>query len=225
MRAARLFNLLTLLFLGLTAVVALWYAGILIAPDSFLNPLRPLPQIVIVTPTPVGTPTQTRPPTWTPSPTAPTPTPRPSATPSATSTRRPTRTPLPTSTPTPSITPTPTEDVCKTLKLLGPPPGQKFFQYDTPILTWTFGRALAPDEHFDVLIDPPGASRGSVGWADEADPKNKNCGAFCQYRIGLEGIYSGGTFYWTVEIIRVNRDRKVLGTVCPAPEPYMFIWP
>jgi len=220
-RAARLFNLLTLLFLGLTAVVALWYAGILVAPDSFLNPLRPLPQIVIVTPTPVSTPTQTRPPTWTPSPTAPTPTPRSSATPSATSTPRPTRTPLPTSTPTPTITPTPTEDVCKTLKLLGPPPGQRFLQYDTPTLTWTFGRALATNEHFDVLLDPPGVGMGSIAWADEANPKNKNCGAYCEYTFGLSS-YSGGRFNWTIAIIRTDKDRKVTGTVCEAPAPYFF---
>lgn len=226
MSGARLFDRLALIFLALTGVVAAWYAVIFVAPESILNPLAPRSQIiVVVTPTPNMTPTQTRPPTWTPTPTLPEATERPTGTPTPTSTPRPTRTPAPTSTPTPSVTPTATEDVCKTLKLLGPPPGQKFFQYDTPTLTWTFGRPLNPDEHFDMLLDPPGAGIGSIAWADEADPKNKNCGAFCQYTIGLNGIYSGGKFFWTVAVLRVSKDRKVLGTVCPAPDPYLFTWP
>jgi len=228
-RAVRLLNTLTLVFLVLTGVVAVWYALIFIAPGSFFNPLRPPgepgTQVVVVTPTPIGTPTNTRPPTWTPSPTAPTPTPRPSMTVTHTSTPRPTRTPKPTNTPTPTITPTPTEDVCKTLALLNPPPGFKYFQYDSPNLTWRFGRPLAANEHFDVLIDPPGAGMGSIAWADEADPKNKDCTSFCIYTIGLNGVYSGGTFYWTIEIIRTDKDRKVLGTVCQAPPPYPFVWP
>jgi hypothetical protein len=229
LRAARLLNRVTLIFLVLTGLVAVWYLLIFIAPYSFFNPMRPPelpPQVVVVLPTPIGTPTSTRPPTWTPSPTAPTPTPRPSGTATPTNTLRPTRTPKPTNTPTPTITPTPTEDVCKTLALLGPPPGQKFFQYDAPILTWRFDRPLTPNEHFDVLVDPPGAGMGSVGWADEADPKNKDCSAsYCTYTIGLNGVYSGGTFYWTIEIIRTDKDRKVLGTVCKAPPPYLFVWP
>lgn len=221
MRAARLLNRLTLVFLGLTGLVAVWYAAIFIAPDSALNPLRPPPLIVIVTPTPIGTPTQTRPPTWTPSPTQPSVTPRPTSTVTRTSTPRPTRTPLPTQTPTPSITPTATQNVCTTLKLLGPPPGQRFLQYDTPTLTWTFGRPLDANEHFDVLLDPPGTGIGSIAWADEADPKNKNCGAYCMYTVGLSA-YSGGKFFWTIAIIRTNNNRQVTGTVCEAPPPYFF---
>jgi len=223
-RGARLFDRLTLVFLALTGVVAAVYALIFII-DPF-GPLR-VPQVVIVTPT-LGTPTQTRPPTWTPSPTLPDPTRRPTSTPSRTSTPRPTRTPLPTDTPTPTLTPTAsatTEDVCASFKLLGPPPGQKFNQYDVPVLTWTFGRALGADEHYDVLLDPPGAGIGSIGWADEVDPKNKNCGAFCQYQVGLNGVYSGGNFFWTIEIIRVDKNRKVVGTVCKRPDPYLFLWP
>ena len=223
MRGARLFNTLTLVFLALAGVVAAWYAVIFITP-TVLNPFPPGLQVVVVTPTPIGTPTQTRPATWTPSPTLGEPTRRPTSTPTITRTPRPTRTPPPTDTPTPSITPSPTEDVCKTLELLGPPPGQKFFQYDTPVLVWTFGRPLAPGEHFDLLLDPPGAGQGSIAWADEVDPKNKNCSPFCEYQIGLNGIYSGGRFSWTVAIIRA-RDRQVTGTVCDAPSPYFFLWP
>lgn len=223
MRGARLLNRLTLVFFGLTGLVAIWYALIFVAPDSILNPLRARgePVVVIVTPTPIGTPTQTRPPTWTPSPTAPTPTPRPTGTATNTSTPRPTRTPLPTSTPTPTVTPTPTEDLCKTFKLLGPPPGARFLQYDTPTFTWTFGRPLAPNEHYDVLLDPPGTGMGSIAWADEADPKNKDCTSYCQYTVGLSA-YSGGRFMWTIGILRVDKNRKVTGTVCPSPPPYFF---
>ncbi len=220
MRAAR-FNTLTTVFLVLTGVLALVYAVIFIA-----NPFgAQSTQIIIVTPTPIGTPTQTRPPTWTPTATfAPT-EPRPTSTSTLTRTPRPTRTPLPTDTPTPTISPTPTQDICASLKLLGPPPGQKFFQYDVPVLVWTFDRALGPGEHFDLLLDPPGAGMGSIAWADEADPKNKQCSPFCEYQIGLNGVYSGGRFMWTVAIIRADANRKVLGTVCSAPDPYFFLWP
>lgn len=215
-RGAQTFNTLTLVFLGLTVVMAAAYAIIFVTGP---------PEVVVVTPTPIGTPTGTRPPTWTPTvPPSPTST-RPTPTRTPTRTPRPTRTPLPTDTPTPSITPTPTEDVCKTLELLGPPPGQKFFQYDTAVLVWSFGRPLQPNEHFDLLLDPPGAGEGSIAWADEADPKNKNCSPFCEYTVALNGVYSGGRFQWTVAVIRASADRKVLGTVCSAPEPYFFLWP
>lgn len=220
MRAARLFNTLTLLFLALTGVLAVAYAVIFIAASAGAGPA----QVIIVTPT-VGTPTETRPPTWTPTATLAPTDPRPTSTPSSTRTLRPTRTPLPTDTPTPTVTPTPTEDICATLKLLGPPPGQKFFQYDVPVLVWSFDRPLAPNEHFDLLLDPPGAGMGSIAWADEADPKNKQCSPFCEFQVGLNGVYSGGRFLWTVAIIRVDADRRVLGTVCSAPEPYFFMWP
>ena len=222
MRGAQTFNTLTMVFLGLTVVIAAAYA-ILFVAGPIGGPLTP--EIVVVTPTPIGTLTVTRPPTWTPTvPPSPTST-RPTPTHTPTRTPRPTRTPLPTDTPTPSVTPTPTEDVCKTLELLGPPPGQKFFQYDVPVLVWTFGRPLQPNEHFDLLLDPPGAGEGSIAWADEAEPKNKNCSPFCEYQVGLNGVYSGGRFLWTVAVIRAGADRRVLGTVCSAPEPYFFLWP
>ncbi|HEY4691741.1 MAG TPA: hypothetical protein VIK33_20705 [Anaerolineae bacterium] len=222
MRAAQLLNTLTLVFLALSGVAAVMFTVIF-----FANTPPAEPQLIIVTATPNGTPTETRPPTWTPTATfAPT-SPRPTATRTQTRTPRPTRTPLPTDTPTPTITPTPTEDVCKTLRLIGPPPGQKFFQYDTPILVWTFGRPLNPDEHFDLLLDPPGAGMGSIAWADEANPADKNCTdspGYCEYQVGLNGVYSGGRFMWTVAIIRASQG-KVLGTVCAAPEPFFFMWP
>ncbi len=225
MRATRLFNTLTTVLLVLTGAVAVWYAAIFVAPDSFLNPSGLIAQVtIVVTPTPIGTPTETRPPTWTPTATLAPPTSRPTSTTAPTRTPRPTRTPQPTDTPTPSDTPTPTEDVCKTLQLLGPPPGQKFFQYDVPALVWTFGRPLGPGEHFDLLLDPPGAGQSSIAWADEADPKNKNCSPFCEYQVGLNGVYSGGRFLWTVAIVRAQGN-QVTGTVCPAPDPYFFLWP
>jgi hypothetical protein len=226
-RSARLLDTLTLVFLVLTGLIAAWYAIIFVAPN-FLNPFPPSanPQVIIVTPT-LGTPTQTRPPTWTPSPTLGEATRRPSATPSRTGTRRPTRTPLPTDTPTPTQTPTPTEDVCASLALLGPPPGQKFFQYDVPALTWTFDRPLAPNEHFDLMLDPPGLGMSSIAWADEANTANKDCSdspGYCVHEIGLNGVYSGGRFLWTVSIIRTDNNRRVLGTVCSTPDPFFFDW-
>lgn len=225
MRSARLLNGLSTTFIVLTGVLAASYALIFI-----LNPfsVQGSPLTVVVTPTPIGTPTPTDPPTWTPTSSPAPSTPRPSNTPTRTSTPRPTRTSLPTDTPTPSITPTPTEDVCKSLKLLGPPPGQKYNQYDTPFLVWTFGRPLNPDEHFDLLLDPPGAGQESIGWPDETNSANKDCSdspGYCEYQVGLNGVYSGGRFMWTVAILRAGADRRVLGTVCAAPDPYFFQWP
>jgi len=220
--ATRMFNTLTMVFLALTGVVAAAYAVLFIVTTPSGGP-----QVVVVTPT-AGTPTETRPPTWTPTATfAPT-SPRPTHTPTQTRTPRPTRTPLPTDTPTPTLTPTPTEDVCKSLRLLGPPPGQKFFQYDVPALTWSFGRPLAPNEHYDLLLDPPGAPQGSIAWADEAISANKDCSdspGYCTYEVGLNGVYNGGRFLWTVAIIRADANRRVLGTVCAAPDPFFFQWP
>lgn len=227
MRSERLLNSLTLVFMTLTGIIAAYYVLTFIWPTNPLNPFAPPDQqlVLIVTPTPQGTPTFTPPPTWTITPTAPTPTTRPTSTTRPTITPRPTRTPLPTETETPTETPTATEDICSSLELLGPPPGQKFFQYDIVSLTWKFGRPLEPNEHFDVLLDPPGAGQGSIAWADKSNPANKNCGAFCEYQTGLNGIYSGGRFMWTIAIVRANANDQVTGTVCPAPEPFFFTWP
>src|SRR5512143_1690574 len=150
----RLFNTLALLLLGLTIFMILCYGTIFVLPTVPFNPFPPYSQVLsTIAPTPTVAPTL--PPTWTPTPTT-------SRTP------RPTRTPLPTDTPTPSVTPTATEDLCKSLVLLGPPPAQKYNQYDIPTLVWKFGRVLGPTEHWDVLLDPPGSGQGSIGWADRA---------------------------------------------------------
>ena len=220
---SHLLDNLTLGFLALSIFMILCYLLIFLMPDIPFNPWKPYVQALsTIAPTP--TPLPTLPPTWTPTP-APTikPTaPRATMTPIPTRTLRPTRTPLPTDTPTPTVTPTPTEDACKSLKLLGPPPATHYGPYDPVTLTWTFNRALGPDEHFDVLLDPPGSGMGSIGWADVSDPKNKNCGAYCQFTFGTAGIYPGGKFLWTIGIIRTNKDGKVTGQVCPAPDPYFF---
>jgi hypothetical protein len=82
---ARLFNTLTLVFLGLTGLVTLWYVVIFIAPTA-LNPFPPIG----VASAPTDTPTATPPRTLTP-----------------TSTVRPTNTPTSTPTPSPTLTATP----------------------------------------------------------------------------------------------------------------------
>ncbi len=220
---SRLLDRLTLLLLGLTIFALLFFGVILIAPGVFFNPFPPY-SLALSTLAPTPTIAPTLPATWTPTPAvtfAPTPT-RATATPTPTRTPRPTRTPLPTETSTPTVTPTATEDMCKSLKLLGPPPGQHYAQYDPVTVTWVFGRALAADEHFDVLLDPPGSGMSSVGWADVTDPKNKNCGAFCEFQIGIWGIYPGGRFNWTIGLVRVNKEGKVVANVCPPPDPYFF---
>jgi hypothetical protein len=214
---------LTLLLLGLTIFTVLFCAWILINPDVAFNPFKPY-TLALSTLAPTPTVAPTLPATWTATPAvtyAPTPT-RPTLTATPTRTLRPTRTPLPTETPTPTVTPTATEDMCKTLKLLGPPPAQHYAQYDPVTVTWVFGRALAANEHFDVLLDPPGSGMASIGWADEANPKNKNCGAFCEFQFGVWGIYPGGRFNWTIGLIRVDKAGKVVANVCPPPDPYFF---
>jgi hypothetical protein len=217
-------NALSTLFLGLTIVITLYYLAVILFPGAGFNPFRPRPtevaQIVIATPTPteqISTFTPTPEIIYTPTPT------RAPLTPTPTRTQRPTRTPLPTETSTPSITPTPTEDMCKTLKLLGPPIGTKYFQYDIVTLAWTFGRPLAPGEHFDVLLDPPAAGMGSIGWADVTNPKNKNCGQYCQYDVGINGIYPGGRFIWTIGLIKEGKKPGDKTTqVCPSPAAFYF---
>ncbi|HTP06965.1 MAG TPA: hypothetical protein VMP08_01850 [Anaerolineae bacterium] len=220
---ASLFNTLTLLLLGLTIFMILCYGTIFFLPSVIFNPFPPYTQVLsTIAPTPTIAPTL--PLTWTPTPAEtikPSPT-RPSVTPTPSRTPRPTRTPLPTDTPTPSITPTPTEDLCKSLVLLGPPPAQKYNQYDVPTLVWKFGRVLGPNEHWDVLLDPPGSGMGSVGWADRTDPKNKDCTTYCEFPVAVYQIYPGGRFNWTVELIRTDNKDKVLGVVCPRPPTFFF---
>jgi hypothetical protein len=221
---ARLFDRLALAFLGLSIFMLLCYGTIFIVPTVFFNPFQPY-TVAMSTYAPTQAPKPTLPATWTPTPAVtykPTAT-RPTTTATPSRTPRPTRTPLPTDTPTPSVTPTPTEDLCKTLVLLGPPPAQKYNQYDVPKLVWKFGRVLGPNEHFDVLLDPPGSGMGSVGWADREDPKNKDCTTYCELPVAVYNIYPGGRYNWTVAVIRADgKTDKVLGTVCPAPPVFFF---
>jgi hypothetical protein len=225
-RSSRLLDTLSLILLSLTILVGLYYLVIFFAPNIGLNPFAPIQIAEVVLPT-IGTPTATYPPTWTPTPTSLPITLRPTNTPGPTPTPRPTRTPLPTETPTPTITPTPSPDLCSTLKLLGPPPGQRYNQYDNAELNWSFGRPLTAFEHFDILVGPPNRAgeptgMSSVAWGDEADPGNKNCTSYCTYTLAL-GDYRGGHTDWSVVVIRADKDRKVLGTICPAPAPYYFV--
>jgi hypothetical protein len=220
---ASLFNTLALILLGLTIFMILCYGTIFFLPTVVFNPFKPYTQ-VLSTVAPLPTAVPTLPSTWTPTPAQtikPSPT-RPSVTPVATHTPRPTRTPLPTDTPTPSITPTPTEDLCKSLVLLGPPPAQKYFQYDVPTLVWKFGRPLQPTEHWDVLLDPPGGGMRSIAWADRSDPKNKDCTTYCELPVAINEIYPGGRFNWTIELIRTDIKDRVLSVVCSRPAPFFF---
>jgi hypothetical protein len=216
------YNQLALLFLGLTIFMLVCYGMIFLAPGVFFNPFPPYTVVALSTIAPTPTLGPTLPPTWTPTPRVtipPSPT-RPTSTAQPTRTRPPTRTPLPTETPTPSITPTPTEDLCKSLVLLGPPPATKYNQYDIVTLVWKFGRPLGPDEHFDVLLDPPGSGMSSIAWAD-SDPAKRDCTTYCEHSFGVADIYPGGRFLWTIEVIRQSRNGAIT-TVCKAPTPYFF---
>ncbi len=103
----RLFNMLTIVMLGLTVLTLACYLIIAINPNIPLNPFPPGTQVALLvlpsaTPTPEG---QNAPPTWTPTATPTiTPTPPPTFTPTSTSTPEPTGTPKPTKTPTPRVT-------------------------------------------------------------------------------------------------------------------------
>ncbi len=105
----RLFNILTLVMLGLTVVTLLCFASIAINPYLPFNPFPPPENAFIVaTNTPTATPTHVPAATWTPT-TTPTITPTPPAsfTPTLTPTPGPTGTPAPTATLVPTVTPTP----------------------------------------------------------------------------------------------------------------------
>ncbi|MGC9521840.1 MAG: hypothetical protein ACP5HG_08170 [Anaerolineae bacterium] len=108
----RVFNLLSLVVLGLTVLTLICYITIAINPYIPWNPFPPEPgSFVVATATPTSTPTETPAATWTPTatPTV-TPTPPPSFTPTITPTPEPTTpppTPEPTETPTPRVTRSP----------------------------------------------------------------------------------------------------------------------
>lgn len=103
----RLFNVLTLVVLGLTVITFVCFASIAINPFLPFNPFPPQ-EYIVATPSPTPTPTHVPAATWTPT-TTPTitPTPPPSFTPTPTPTPGPTGTPAPTATLIPTMTPTP----------------------------------------------------------------------------------------------------------------------
>lgn len=109
-RRERIFNILTLVMLGLTLLVIVYYSIIALNPRTPLNLLPPGTRVALLvrptaTPTPLG---GDAPPTWTPTstPTV-TPTPPPTFTPTITPTPEPTVTVRPTRTPTPRVTRSP----------------------------------------------------------------------------------------------------------------------
>lgn len=140
-QGGRVYNLLSLVILGLTGIMLLCYLAIAVNPYSRLNPFPPQVQerLIVATETPPVTPSRTLPATWTPTATATaTPTPPPSFTPTTTPTPAPTRTLDPTEepptpepdTPTPTITPRVTRS---------PHPFSYELRYETPYYgcAWT----------------------------------------------------------------------------------------
>ena len=113
-RGLRVLNVLSLVVVGLAALILLWYLVLLVNPSGFYNPFAPQQPtetvlVVVVSPTPTDTPVP--PPTWTPTSTptmGPTSSPPPSRTPTKTPTVTPTWPPTPSPTPTPTATLTPT---------------------------------------------------------------------------------------------------------------------
>lgn len=212
-----------------------YYSIIFAIPNSPINPFGPIEiptaastatpdqtliaNIPAVTALPTATDTAipTAPPTVTPSPTKPAPTI--TGTLALTQSLTTTRTPVGKATPT--ITPTP--DICSTLKLLAPRNGQHYNQNDTANLTWTFGRPLESNEHFNVLLDPPGQGIGSIAWADENQPQLKNCATRCIYELAL-GRYPGGRFNWTIGVIIGDANHQVVAQVCKPPDPFNFTY-
>ena len=86
-RGLRVLNVLSLVVVGLAALILLWYLVLLVNPSGFYNPFAPQQPtetvlVVVVSPTPTDTPVP--PPTWTPTSTptmGPTSSPPPSRTP------------------------------------------------------------------------------------------------------------------------------------------------
>lgn len=109
----RLFSILSLVMLAMTAITLGYYILIAINPYLSINPFPPSrqQQVIMATPTPTPTATRELAATWTPTLTptvTPTWPPRPPTfTPTITPTPGPTSTPVPTATETPTITPTP----------------------------------------------------------------------------------------------------------------------
>lgn len=112
----KIFNLLAVLFLGLTGVLTLAYLVVLVNPYVPYNPFPPshIRAWAELSPTPTATFTPLLPPTWTPTPTGTaTPIPSPTATRTPTPTPSPTPTWPPTPTPTPRVTRAPYPFTCE----------------------------------------------------------------------------------------------------------------
>jgi len=153
MQRDRLFNVLSLLMLGLTVLLLVYYILLAVNPQSALNPFPPLLRTVkiVATPTPVDTPTRLPISTWTPTATPTiTPTPPPSFTP--TITPSPTAVP-PTATPKPpTLTLTPTPRVTR-----APYPFTFELAYETPLYgcSWMGVAGLVQDLDGHALKDYP----------------------------------------------------------------------
>jgi hypothetical protein len=237
MKRDQIYNRLAALILISAGVCLVYYSIVFVAPASLLNPFSPIeiptaastatPAEIAIADTPTSLPTATNTatptklPTATASPTQPAPTI--TVTLSLTQSQTATRAPRPTRTATSTPTITPTPDICTTLKLIAPHIGQHYNQNETAELTWTFGRALEQDEHFNVLLDPPGQGIGSIAWADEDQPQLKNCVTRCIYQLGL-GRYPGGRFNWTIGVIKGGANHQVAAQVCKPPEPFNFTY-
>lgn len=146
----RIFNVLSLVMLGLTAILLLYYISIAINPFLPFNPFPPerVASYTVATETPTPTPINTPVPTWTPTntPTI-TPTPPPSFTPTITPTPEPTS-PPPTRTPTPTETPRVTRS---------PYPFTYELTYETPLYgcAWTGVGGIVQDIDGNPLMDYP----------------------------------------------------------------------
>ncbi len=230
MKRDRIYDLLATLSLILAGIVAVYYLIIFVIPQSPLNPWSPIELPIVVNSSEVlasSTPEATARPTSTATATlAPTSTSTPiEVSPTLIFTPAPTviftGTLKPTAKPSATITATP--DICSTLKLLAPKSGQHYNLNDVAQLSWTFGRALAANEHFDVLFDPPGQGISSLAWADEDQPGLKNCATRCTYSVGL-GRYPGGRFNWTIGVIVAGSDHQVSAQVCKPPDPFNFTY-
>lgn len=181
-RGSAVFNLLSLLLVGLTAVTLLGYLVVLVHPGVFFNPFPP--QIAQApSPSPSPTSTSALPPTYTP-----TSTPTPTATRTATPTRTPTGTPTitptwpPTPTPTPRATRSPFPFTCEVLyqenkysmpwsgvaghvqDLDGKPLPGYHVAVQCPGIPQTFDRVAGADERYNLMYE------NEAAWEQVCDP-------------------------------------------------------
>ena len=141
MNRDRIFDILTLLMLGMTLIIILVYVAIAINPYLPLNPFPPVqitPVTLVATDTPTPTPGPEDVPTWTPTTT-------PTITPTPLPTFTPTVTPTPTEMP-PTETPTPTPTITPRVTR-SPYPFTYEINYDTPYYgcNWTGVAGIVQD--------------------------------------------------------------------------------